>query len=98
MVKKEKITTLWVFNDIDNAAEFYKRKRDLGLKTHAECEQLLKVMAKEGKMRSIQKTKRSPDQVIKDYRKQGFKISDQRIKKKDSIFVKGWKWIWQFFK
>ncbi len=80
MAKEEKITTLFIFKNADIAMEYYKRKNILGLKTQAECEVLIFKMAKEGKVERIQQTKRSPDQIVSDYKKHGMKILDLRHK------------------
>jgi len=80
MSKKEKVTTLFIFANVDRAMEYYTRKEELGLTTEAECHELLMTMAREGKMDKVQQTHRTADQWLKDTRSKGFKIKDLRKK------------------
>ena len=91
--QSEKLTTLWMFKNADGVLEYYRRCKEQKIKTQVGREKLLIQLAKEGKLQSIQQTKRSTDQVITDYRKQGMNILDMRSKFQPGIFTQIWRWL-----
>jgi hypothetical protein len=54
---------------VEIALEFYQRCKDRKAKTEKQRLKIMMELAKEGKLKSVMQTKRTPDQVAKDYAK-----------------------------